>query len=111
MALKSILPFFNSTTGLFSYGSTVAAGVNACINGDCSLPGETNVVSSGCFSSVSVFTVDYHAPNPGSEDVRRLVEPLVGIVMRRGRKSTTSSSSKRLRVRSDRSARLVGISA
>ncbi|KAF7561320.1 hypothetical protein G7046_g2823 [Stylonectria norvegica] len=39
-----------------------AAGVNACINGDCSLPGETYVVEKGGVS-VSFYTVDYSAPS------------------------------------------------
>lgn len=99
---------FNSTTGLFSYGSIVAAGVNACVNGDCSLPGETNVVSSGCFSSVSVFTVDYDAPNPGSRNLRGLLEPLVRYQNATGTTSTRGSGPKRLRARSDRSASFGG---
>ena len=69
---------FNATTGLFTFGDTTSPGINACINGDCSLPGETTVVDSGCLSSVTVFTVDYDAPNcKGSKDVRSLLEPLV----------------------------------
>lgn len=39
-----------------------AAGVNACINGDCSLPGETYIVENGGVS-VSFYTVDYTAPS------------------------------------------------
>lgn len=71
----------NETTGLFDYGIATAAqsrGANACINGDCSLPGETVVVDSGCYSSISVFTLDYDAPNcAGSANVRPLLQPLV----------------------------------
>ena len=83
-------------TGLFSYGSVTPAGANTCINGDCSLPGETNVVDSGCFSSVTVFTVDYDAPDcGGTKHVRPLLEPLVKY--QNGTKSTKNftSSSKR----------------
>lgn len=99
---------YDPTTGLFSYGSAYPAGANTCINGDCSLPGETNILSSGCFSSVTVFTVDYDAPNPGSQKVRKLFEPLV-----KYQNTTTNSTvgSKKLRARSNRSARLVGNSA
>jgi len=69
---------FNESTGLFKYGSIVSAGLNTCINGDCSLPGETNVVDSGCFTAVTVFTVDYDAPDcVGSANVRPLLQPLV----------------------------------
>ena len=69
---------FNETSGLFTYAELVSPGLNTCINGDCSLPGETTVVASGCFSSVSVFTVDYDAPNRiGDDDVRPQLQPLV----------------------------------
>lgn len=92
---------YDSTTGLFSYGSIVSAGANTCINGDCALPGETDVVGGGCFSSVSVFTVDYDAPSSGSRKVRKLFEPLV-------KYQNATVGSKKVRARSDRSARLVG---
>ncbi|MCJ1312573.1 hypothetical protein MMC25_006247 [Agyrium rufum] len=69
---------FNATTKLFSYGDIVADGLNQCINGDCSLPGETLVVNGGCQSSVSVFTVDYDAPNTNTTAaVFTSLEPLV----------------------------------
>lgn len=57
--------------GVFTYAPIVPErGGNACINGDCSLPGETGVVEGGCASSVSVFTVDYDAPL--GEDLSRI---------------------------------------
>ncbi|KAM0801666.1 5'/3'-nucleotidase sure [Usnea florida] len=96
-------------TGLFSYGSIVPAGANTCINGDCSLPGETTVVGSGCFSSVSVFTVDYDAPSPGSKRVRKLLEPLVRY--QNATRNSTASKSERLRARTRRAERLVGNAA
>jgi len=72
---------YNETTGLFSYASLVTDGVNTCINGNCSLPGETAILNAGCQSAVSVFTVDYDAPIGGScsvgPNVRSLLEPLV----------------------------------
>ena len=69
---------FDESTGLFTSGSVTPAGLNTCINGDCSLPGETNVVGNGCYSSVTVFTIDYDAPNcDGSANVRSLLQPLV----------------------------------
>lgn len=53
-----------------------ADGVNACINGDCSLPGETYVVENGDVS-VSLFTVDYSAPQgPYSDMLKKKIEPL-----------------------------------
>ena len=69
---------FDASSGLFNYANNLGAGINACINGDCSLPGETTVVISGCQSSVSVFTVDYDAPSTkNTTSVRKALEPLV----------------------------------
>jgi 5'-nucleotidase len=70
---------YNTATGLFSYANVVPDEANQCINGDCSLPGETTILNSGCQSSVSVFTVDYDAPCDchASPDVRSLLMPLV----------------------------------
>lgn len=53
---------YNATTGLFHYADIVSPGGNRCINGDCRLPGETNVLNGGCKGTISVFTVDYDAP-------------------------------------------------
>lgn len=69
---------FNKTRGTFTYGNIVPPGGNVCYNGDCSLPGETTVVNSGCKTSVSVFTVDYDAPSgPTQNNIRSRLEPLV----------------------------------
>lgn len=88
---------YDPTTELFSYGSVVSTGANTCINGDCSLPGETNVVGSGCFSSVSLSKVDCDGPNPGSKKTRKLLEPLVNY--QNARKNSTAGS-KKMRARS-----------
>ncbi|EPE03842.1 acid phosphatase precursor [Ophiostoma piceae UAMH 11346] len=53
---------YDNATGLFSSANFADAGTNMCINGDCSLPGEIEVINSGCKSSVVVFTTDYDAP-------------------------------------------------
>jgi len=75
------LALFNETTGLFSYEDDINPGVNQCIHGDCSLPGETDILKRDCQSAVSVFTVDYDAPIGGvcssGPDVRSLLFPLV----------------------------------
>ena len=69
---------YNQTTGLFRYGNFLSEGVNRCINGDCSLPGETSVVDDGCATSVSVFTIDYDAPlGPEQGGVGASLSPLV----------------------------------
>lgn len=69
---------FNEYSKLFTWGPTTSPGLNSCINGDCNLPGEQAVILSGCYSSVSVFTVDYDAPNcRGAKNIRPLLEPLV----------------------------------
>ncbi|KXS93752.1 hypothetical protein AC579_18 [Pseudocercospora musae] len=62
---------FDSTSKTFTHKNTVPSGGNQCINGDCSLPGETDILNSGCQSSISVFTVDYDAPIARSQtDIR-----------------------------------------
>lgn len=72
------LAAYNETTGLFHYDDYLGAGVDACINGDCSLPGETDVVNAGCNSAVGVFTVDYDAPvSRGDTSVKQRLLPLV----------------------------------
>ncbi|RDW61451.1 SurE-like protein [Coleophoma crateriformis] len=72
---------YDEETGLFSYVDLIVPGTNQCINGDCSLPGETDVLNAGCQSAVSVFTIDYDAPIGGSckaaPDVRAALMPLV----------------------------------
>jgi 5'-nucleotidase len=58
---------FNATTGLFKnqliYNTPA---LDVCINGDCSLPGEAYFLDKDCKTSVSVFTVDYDAPDSSS---------------------------------------------
>jgi 5'-nucleotidase len=69
----------NTTTNVFTYGNDVNdPGVNACINGNCSLPGETNVVL-GCSVALSVFTIDYDAPTCGNSvsNVQQYFQSLV----------------------------------
>ena len=53
---------YDKATGLFGSANYADAGTNMCINGNCSLPAETEVISSGCKSSVVLFTIDYDAP-------------------------------------------------
>ena len=93
---------FDEKTGLFTYGTMkTPEGLNTCINGDCSLPGETKVVDSGCFSSVTFFTVDYDAPDcAGGLNVWPALQPLV-----QDQKSTTKSTkSAKRHVRARRSS-------
>jgi len=83
----------NETTGVFTFGNDINSGVNACINGDCSLPGETNVVL-GCSVAVSVFTTDYDAPTCGNAaNVRTFLQPLVAFLNSNGSSSGSSSGS------------------
>ncbi|KAF3922247.1 Exopolyphosphatase [Dactylellina cionopaga] len=69
---------FNEETGIFTWaGNFTSPGVNACINGDCELPGETDVIKE-CKTAVSVWTIDYDAPSCGGAlQVRRLLDGLV----------------------------------
>jgi 5'-nucleotidase len=72
------LAAWNETSRTFKYANLEpqAAGVNQCINGDCTLPGETYVVESGAVS-VSVFTVDYDAPlSPYTSMVFKKLSPI-----------------------------------
>ncbi|KAI9755899.1 MAG: hypothetical protein M4579_004113 [Chaenotheca gracillima] len=82
----------NETTGIFDYANASPDdGLNTCINGDCSLPGDTDIVKT-CQTAVSVFTVDYDAPNcQGSKPIRNLVQPLVGTANGTGSGSNSSS--------------------
>ncbi|PSN59623.1 sure-like protein [Corynespora cassiicola Philippines] len=71
---------YDEETGTFDWDNVVpkAAGVNACYNGDCGLPGETFVVQGGKIS-VSVFTIDYDAPSiPYTDMVFEKIEGLTG---------------------------------
>ena len=53
-----------------------AAGVNACVNGDCTLPGETYVVENGGVS-ISVYSVDYTAPKGDyTKGIMERIQPL-----------------------------------
>lgn len=67
----------NTTTNVFTFGNDLNdPGINTCINGNCSLPGETNVVL-GCSVALSVFTVDYDAPTcNNAADVRSIFTAL-----------------------------------
>jgi 5'-nucleotidase len=54
---------FDYRTGVFhGEDAVMPSGINECINGNCTLPGESNVVKS-CQTSVSVFTINYDAPD------------------------------------------------
>ena len=69
---------YNETTGLFHYGNYLSSALNRCINGNCALPGETDIVNSGCYSAVSVFTIDYDAPvGKDQGGIRQALSPLV----------------------------------
>lgn len=79
-AAETDVAVFDEDEGTFTWGNVrpLAAGVNACYNGDCSLPGETYVVANGGIS-VSVFTMDYDAPTTeNTEMVWAKVESLFG---------------------------------
>lgn len=86
---------YNATSGLFTYANIVPnGGGNTCINGDCSLPGETAILNSGCQASVSVFTVDYDAPTgPLQADIRSRLSSVVKYVNGTGPSASTSVSS------------------
>jgi 5'-nucleotidase len=69
---------YNETTGLFKHGNYLGPALNRCNNGNCALPGETDVVYEGCSSAVSVFTTDYDAPlGKDQGSFRQALTPLV----------------------------------
>lgn len=52
------------SNGLPTYQNIVADGLNRCINGDCSLPGEQDAINKDpCAGTVSIYSVDYDAPD------------------------------------------------
>ncbi|KAG5358646.1 Acid phosphatase [Yarrowia sp. B02] len=64
---------YNETTNRFSYGITNSEASKACLNGDCILPDESDVVANwGCYASVSVVTADYDAPRDVAGEVQFL---------------------------------------
>lgn len=69
---------FDPAKGIFTWANLkpYAAGVNACVNGDCTLPGETYVVENGRVS-VSVYITDYDAPTGEyTESIMKRIKPL-----------------------------------
>ena len=64
---------FNESSGIFTYTNIGPAGLNVVYNGNPTLPAETDVVAHGGVS-VSVFTIDYDAPdNSGTAEVSKLI--------------------------------------
>ncbi|KAG5358935.1 Acid phosphatase [Yarrowia sp. E02] len=64
---------YNETTNRFTPGITNSEATKACLNGDCLLPDESDVVSNwGCHASVSVVTTDYDAPRDVAGEVQFL---------------------------------------
>ncbi|KHN95191.1 acid phosphatase precursor [Metarhizium album ARSEF 1941] len=69
---------FDPATGVFDWVNIkpYAVALNTCVNGDCALPGETNVVKNGRVS-VSVYITDYDAPvTEHAESIMERVRPL-----------------------------------
>lgn len=53
-----------------------AAGVNTCVNGDCSMEGETYIVENGGVA-ISLYTIDYTAPSTrASDSIMKRIESL-----------------------------------
>jgi 5'-nucleotidase len=89
----------NPMTNVFTLGNDLNnPGVNACLNGDCNLPGETIVIL-GCSVSLSVFTIDYNAPTcNGASDFRSSFQSLAqnkNATSANGNNSNNSSSAAR----------------
>ncbi|EWC47716.1 hypothetical protein DRE_02916 [Drechslerella stenobrocha 248] len=69
---------YNEDTRTFKWASSYESpGVNTCINGDCGLPNETDVIKQ-CKTAVSIFTIDYDAPSCGDPvEVWNMLDGLV----------------------------------
>ncbi|KAK3385898.1 survival protein sure-like phosphatase/nucleotidase [Podospora didyma] len=52
---------YNTKIGIFDRSQSTAAADDQCSSGICNLPGEKDVVTTGCMSAVTVFAVDYNA--------------------------------------------------
>ncbi len=90
---KAVIDRFvvNATTGLPTYANYVSEGINACLAGNCSLPGETDVVENGnCQASASIYSVDYDAPTDAVQD---LVAALTSGITSLNSNATSSNSS------------------
>lgn len=72
--------------GFPTWTNVVAEGLDDCLSGDCSLPGERKTVES-CQSSISVFSVDYDAPKaiaaPVQEHIRTYLAPVANRRMKK----------------------------
>ncbi|TKY87465.1 hypothetical protein EX895_003479 [Sporisorium graminicola] len=91
---KAIIDRFvlNATTGLPTYADLVSAGLNTCISGNCSLPGETDVIQNGkCQASASLYSVDYDAPTNATSDFVAALTSGISLL----NSNVTSSSSNR----------------
>ncbi|KAJ9119363.1 hypothetical protein QFC24_005834 [Naganishia onofrii] len=65
---------FNAA-GFPTYGDLAgASGINNCVTGDCSLPGETLIATTTCMSSVTAFSVDYDAPQAYTASTKEHLE-------------------------------------
>ncbi|KAK8244882.1 5'/3'-nucleotidase sure [Phyllosticta capitalensis] len=69
---------YDNSSGTFSGENILGVGLNTCINGNCSLRGETDVALKGCETAVTIFSVDYDAPD-GAETskIEERLRPLV----------------------------------
>ena len=68
----------DAKTGLPTYQNLVAPGLNVCLNGDCSLPGETNVINrDDCSATISIYSVDYDAPSTSLQHAKPAIDQAV----------------------------------
>lgn len=77
----------NSTTGLPTYQNFAAPGLNVCLSGDCSLPGETNIIAQdNCSATVSLYSVDYDAPTSGLQYAKPSIQKTIAALNKGGKK-------------------------
>lgn len=69
---------FNETSGLFSWKDRESNALSNRISGSVVVPSESEVLASGCRSSVSFFSIDYDAPYWVTEQTKPLLGSLFG---------------------------------
>lgn len=70
------LDFSEDTESFRSYRMVTEA-VGNCVNGDCTLAGETDIVGSGCYSTISAFSIDADLPEELGAETAVLFQALL----------------------------------
>lgn len=78
-------------TGLPTYENLAAPGLNTCLSGRCSLPGEQDTVNKDkCAATLSIYSVDYDAPSDAVKKSKTHIKPLVEQLNGHGKRSLSA---------------------